>query len=679
MALVSKRITQVSALLLVATLSLGLVIPKIAGFGFLALALLAILWLSWHRAWLDGDLNALERLFVLFILLFVGIWVLAWIGHGLSPAGFDAMGRMLRLLLIIPLFLFMRRADGLDQAWWWGLVMGSLVAGAFAGWFFITGQTATFESRVEGATNPIYFGGIALAMAVMLVAKLNDHDIPKPVVILAILMAFLASLLSGSRGAWLALMPMMALYTMTLGKRQAPIWRFGLPMLAGLGAVVVLFLPGVPTSARFLEGFAELVQLTQGTMTEGALGRRWSMWTLAIESMQHHWWTGIGPGAFADALQAAISSGDASALMAPYRHPHSQYLSALTDGGLFLLCVFVLLLAVAARRFYRLFFSGLQSTRQLGWAGLSAITLLAVMALSESIFERNAGIVWFGLFSASAMGLVHVARRRELEMAQLAKRQQSLSVVIIAKNEADRIERCLASVHGWADEIIVLDSGSVDETVAIAKRYATTIEQTDWPGYGKQKQRALDMATGDWVLSVDADEALSDELKAEISCILNQAANHGTTQEAEFSAYTLPWVTHAFGQTLKHGRWSRTPLRLIQQGAGRFTDALVHEHLALLPGKKSGHLESALHHWPYRDVAHAKEKLAHYATLHAHQRQTTRSHPGFLLIAGLKAAHTWLDNMIFRAALLDGRAGWILSGLLARYTFQKYRPYRSTS
>ena len=666
----SLRITQVASALLFVTLALGLVVPKVAGFGFLALSLLALVWLTSQRAWFDGQLIALERVFVVFICVFVCVWLVAWLGHGLSPAGGDALGRMLRLGLIVPLFLFIRRVDGLDRAFWSGLIASGLVTGAFAWWFYLTGQTATFEQRVEGATNPIYFGGIALAVAVMLLPKLFEPQAStwqRGLVGASIVLAFCASLLSGSRGAWLALIPMMGLYMLTLGRRQPPRWRYGLPLIAGIGALLVLFTPTVPTSERFAEGFNELAMLSEGTLTEGALGRRWQMWQIAWTSLQGHWLTGIGPGVFAQNLQAAIDAGLASELMRPYRHPHNQYLSALTDAGLMALVALVVIIGVAARRFYRLFFSGLNSTRQLGWAGLAAVTLLAVMALSESIFERNAGVVWFGLLTASAMGLVHARRRHELT-APTHGNKQSLSVIMITCNEADRIEASLRPLTGWADEIIVLDSGSTDDTVARARRYTSQVFETDWPGFGRQKQRALDKAQSQWVLSLDADEVISDELKAEIDLVLGHINTPGAADHTGFDGYTLPWLTHAFGATLRHGRWSRTPLRLVRRDAARFTDAVVHERLELANPSSVGHLEAPLHHYSYRNLEHAKTKLDHYARLQFQRRST----PGAWPVAMTRAGFHLMDNLVFRAAILDGRAGVILSGLLARYTYQKY-------
>ena len=100
--------------------------------------------------------------------------------------------------------------------------------------------------------------------------------------------------------------------------------------------------------------------------------------------------------------------------------------------------------------------------------------------------------------------------------------KHSLSVILITKNEGDRVELCLQSIVDIADEIIVLDSGSTDETVAICQRYTDNVTVTDWPGFGKQKQRALDKASGDWVLSIDADEALDEQIQQALVSLLAQ-------------------------------------------------------------------------------------------------------------------------------------------------------------
>jgi len=260
---------------------------------------------------------------------------------------------------------------------------------------------------------------------------------------------------------------------------------------------------------------------------------------------------------------------------------------------------------------------------------------------------------------------VQVLQRREIAQ-RLEPRLHSLSVIIISRDEADRIGKALASVVDWADEIIVLDSGSTDATVEIAQQYTDRVEVTDWPGFGIQKQRALDRATCDWVLSLDADEIVSEALKDEIQLVLSRP-------QPRFSGYRLPWMTRAFDQDLHFGRWARAPLRLVRRDAARFTEVSVHEKLVLTDGsRRTGRLEGALFHDVFRDAAHAREKLARYARLQAEARhaQGKRATP---IGAWLRAAANLFDNLILRGAFLDGLAGWKMSRLHAAYTLAKYR------
>jgi glycosyltransferase involved in cell wall biosynthesis len=241
----------------------------------------------------------------------------------------------------------------------------------------------------------------------------------------------------------------------------------------------------------------------------------------------------------------------------------------------------------------------------------------------------------------------------------------SLSVIMICRDEADRIERGLAAVAGWADEIVVLDSGSTDATPEICRRYATHFETTDWPGFGLQKQRALDRATGDWVLSLDADEVVSEALRREIDLVLSQPEPHR-------AGYRLRWRTVAFDRELHFGRWARAPLRLVRRGAAEFTPAPVHEKLVMTgSSRRTGRLQGPLYHHVFRDEAHARAKLAGYAMLQAAERRragrrATRAG------ARVRALFNLFDNFVVRGAFLDGRAGWKMSRLQAGYTLQKY-------
>jgi glycosyltransferase involved in cell wall biosynthesis len=243
------------------------------------------------------------------------------------------------------------------------------------------------------------------------------------------------------------------------------------------------------------------------------------------------------------------------------------------------------------------------------------------------------------------------------------KKPYRLSVIIIAKNEADRIGRCLDSVKGIADEIIVLDSGSIDRTVEIARHYTDQVFETDWPGYGPQKQRALAKAAGEWVLSIDADEALSSELAEEIRKTL--------AGSPDAVGYKLPWAVTIFGQTLKHGRSARAPLRLFKREGARFSGDLVHEKILLPPGRVEK-LNHHLLHFTHRDFGHYLEKNRNYAWLGSQKRYASGKKGFGLTGAVLKAVWTFFQIYIIRLGFLDGRLGFLVAVMYSQGSFNKY-------
>jgi len=243
-------------------------------------------------------------------------------------------------------------------------------------------------------------------------------------------------------------------------------------------------------------------------------------------------------------------------------------------------------------------------------------------------------------------------------------KKNTLSVILITKNEADRVEPCLQSVAELADEIIVLDSGSTDKTVSICKKYTDNVEVTDWPGFGKQKQRALDKASCEWVLSIDADEALDEKMQAELLALLTQ--NH-----IEKDAYKLPWGVTLYGKTLKYGRSARAVLRLFKRQGACYTLDEVHE--TVIPcGKNIGTLQGLLLHYTHRDYKHGMDKAADYAWLGSqkYHRKGKKSHG--LLVALLRAIWTFLLIYIIRRGFLDGSIGFIMAMTYAQVNFNKY-------
>lgn len=249
-------------------------------------------------------------------------------------------------------------------------------------------------------------------------------------------------------------------------------------------------------------------------------------------------------------------------------------------------------------------------------------------------------------------------------MYQGEPRYYSLSVIVITKNEEDRIGRCLASVESIADEIIVLDSGSDDATLAVASQYTDDVFQTDWPGYGKQKQRALDKAGCEWVLSLDADEELTVELRDEIDRLLSG--------DPEFNAYKMQWAEIIIGKQLNYGSRARYVLRLFKRDIASFSDWIVHEKVVLAEGEKVGSLDNRLRHFSVRDFSHLMEKNTLYASLAARRRFEKGVHGGGLIGASLRAVFVFIQIYIIRLGFLDGGVGFLMAVMHSQYAFNKY-------
>jgi len=658
------------------TLSLGLVVPKVAGAGYLLLGLTAAVWLTIGSRWRSNQPAPTERLLFLAVMSFLVIWLLGWMIHGMPPSERTSLSHVARLLLIMPIVIMLRQLDGVESAWWQGLTGGALIAGAYASWHYLSGYVGEHGERVIGTTNPLYFGGLALAFALMLLPRLRDASLPasmRALTVLAVIAAITASALSGSRGAWAALPLLLLVFLFTLDRHQPARWRFGVP--AAFIAVALLFMlsPISPMNERALSAWQDVTALVQGEQAEGTIGRRIALWSIAGEALGNHPWIGTGPGVYPELIEETVESGRLPEDFIEYRHPHNAYLSAWLQSGVLGLLSLFFLFWVVLQRDARALQAGRRPTRHLGWSGLAGVATLAIMALTESLFERNIGLVWFGLFTALPIGLIGAQRRQGLNPQ--AQRLHQLSVIVICKNQSGEIDRCLGSVAGWADEIIVLDSGSDDDTVERCRRYTDQVFETDWPGFGPQKQRALERASSEWVLSMDADEALSSELRREIDFVLSQQ----THDVPGFAGFRLAWRTHAFGSTLMFGHWARSPLRLFKRNQGRFTPVAVHEKVVLQPGARVACLEGPLEHFVYRDLDHARSKLRRYATLQARERHAGGRRVRNRLTPVIRGVFNWLDNMILRLAILDGRAGWTLSALYARYTYDKYDRLRRLS
>lgn len=238
----------------------------------------------------------------------------------------------------------------------------------------------------------------------------------------------------------------------------------------------------------------------------------------------------------------------------------------------------------------------------------------------------------------------------------------TLSVIIITKNEAAHILACLESV-AFADEFIVVDSGSTDDTVELARQFGARVEVTpDWPGFGPQKNRALNLATGDWVLSIDADERVTPELAEEIKAVL---AKPGA------QAYEIARLSAFCGRFIRHsGWWPDYVLRLFRRGSARFSDAAVHERVLLDEGKPLK-LRHHFIHYPYANLDALIAKVNRYssdaaAMMYARGRRAT------VFSAMGHGFWTFVRIYLIRRGFLDGRHGLVLAVTAAAGSFFRY-------
>jgi len=242
----------------------------------------------------------------------------------------------------------------------------------------------------------------------------------------------------------------------------------------------------------------------------------------------------------------------------------------------------------------------------------------------------------------------------------------SLSVILITKNEAENIRDCLQSV-AWADEVIVVDSGSTDETCRIAKELGAQVHvHADWPGFGPQKNRALGYASKEWVFSIDADERVTSELRGEIE----QAMGTGKAD-----GYYCPRLSQFCGQFVHHSGWYPDyVLRLFKQGAGKFSESLVHESVQMTG--RTEKMKNPLLHYSYLTVDDVERKVEHYSTAAAQQmfesgKRSSRAG------AALRGGWAFVRTYWLRLGVLDGSAGLNIARMNARTTYLKYRKLKA--
>ena len=235
-----------------------------------------------------------------------------------------------------------------------------------------------------------------------------------------------------------------------------------------------------------------------------------------------------------------------------------------------------------------------------------------------------------------------------------------VSVTVITQNEAANIEAALLSVS-WADEIVLVDSGSTDNTVALARSFGATVVVRGWEGFSAQKNYAASLARNDWVLSIDADERVTTQLAREIQTILEfEPTHHG---------YRIPRVAHHLGRWIHSTDWHPDPqLRLYNRRSGQWTERRVHESVAV--DGPVGLLEKTIEHFPYRNISHHLETIDLYTTLAAEHLFESGQRTSIVKLI-LHPTFAFVRNYILKGGIRDGIPGFIVSAMNSYYVLLK--------
>jgi len=224
-----------------------------------------------------------------------------------------------------------------------------------------------------------------------------------------------------------------------------------------------------------------------------------------------------------------------------------------------------------------------------------------------------------------------------------------LSAVIISKDEEKNIGMCLASLQ-WVDEIVVVDSGSTDRTMEIAREYGARVIDTPWLGFGKTKQLAVDAATHDWVFSIDADEEVTELLRCKIQSILENPRDQG---------YRIARRSYYLGRPIRFSGWqSDAPLRLFNRKHGWFNDKIIHESVEM--ASKPGIINAHMHHYTYPSISSHFAKIESYSELGAKQL-LKKGKKANLVSACSHGVMKFIKMYLLKLGFLDGKEGFVLA------------------
>lgn len=242
-------------------------------------------------------------------------------------------------------------------------------------------------------------------------------------------------------------------------------------------------------------------------------------------------------------------------------------------------------------------------------------------------------------------------------------KKASLAVLMIVKNEEQHLAACLDTVASWVDEIVIVDSGSTDKTESIARQYTDKYySYADWPGFGPQRQRAQEHIESSWILALDADERVTEELKTSILAAINE--------DQKQTVYFINRLSSAFGKFIHHSGWSPDWIaRLYRREETAYNDALVHEKVDVL-NLQTQRLQGQLLHYTYDHLHHYLHKTTGYLKAWTDEREGRKK--AGLSTALIHAFASFFKMYILKRGFLDGRHGFILAWLTMNSSFVKY-------
>jgi glycosyltransferase involved in cell wall biosynthesis len=240
---------------------------------------------------------------------------------------------------------------------------------------------------------------------------------------------------------------------------------------------------------------------------------------------------------------------------------------------------------------------------------------------------------------------------------------QKLSAVIITFNEERNIARCLESLHGVADEIVVVDSFSTDKTQEIATKYNATFIQHTFEGHIQQKNFALSQASNDLVISLDADESLSELLRNNILKVkMGQIAD----------GYSMNRLSNYCGHWIRHGSWyPDKKLRLFNRTKVQWAGINPHDKAEPIEGAVINHLDGDILHYTYYTIEEHVKKLDYFSSIAANAYFKKNKNAGWFDLA-IRPGFAFFRDFILRGGFLDGYYGWVIARFTAHYTMQKY-------